>query len=112
MRLMTTVFGLGVLAAGIAAAASTYDVKLYDSVWVGSTELKKGDYKVEMKGDKAVFMSGKNAIEVPATVSKSDKKFGYNSFVTEGTKLVELDLGGTTDKIVFTQSAQGAAGSK
>ena len=107
MRLMTTVFGIGVLAAGIAAAASTYDVKLYDSVWVGSTELKKGDYKVEMKGDKAVFMSGKNAIEVPATVSKSDKKFGYTRLETanhDGMDTIEaIDLEDSNTRVTLGQ---------
>jgi hypothetical protein len=112
MKLIATTFGLGVFALGIAAAASSYDVKIYDPVWVGDTQLKKGDYKVEMKGDKAVFKTGKTSIEVPATVGKADKKFNGNSFVTEGTKLVELDLGGTTEKILFGSSAQGAAGSK
>ena len=112
MKFTRLTFGLGVLALGIGTAASSYDVKLYDPVWIGDTQLKKGDYKVEMKGDKAVFTMGKTSVEVPATVAKADRKYSGNSFVTEGSKLIELDLGGTTSKILFSPSAQGAAGSK
>jgi hypothetical protein len=96
---------LSTLALGIASAASSYDVTLYNTVSVGGTELKAGEYKVEMQGDKAVFKSGKKSFQIPATLSSGDKKFGSTSLLSSNSKLTEIDLGGTKDKIVFSAGA-------
>jgi hypothetical protein len=97
---------LSTLALGIASAASTYDVTLLDTFSVGKTELKAGDYKVEMQGDKAAFTLGKKTIMVPATLGKSDQPFTTTVFISQKSKLKEIDLGGTTDKIVFEVAAK------
>jgi hypothetical protein len=112
MKFMKLTFGLGALALGIASAASSYSLKLYDSVWIGGTQLKAGEYKVEMQGDKAVFKIGKSVVEVPATLGKSDRKYAWTSFVAEDSKLLEIDLGGTSAKILFSPGVQNANGSK
>lgn len=112
MKLTNLVFSLATLALGIAGAASTYNVKFYQPVWIGATELKPGDYKIEMQGDKAVFKSGKSSIEVPATMEKSDKKYNFTSFTSADSKISEIDLGGTATKIVFGPAAPGANASK
>ena len=86
---------------------------LYDAISVGTTQLKAGDYKVEMQGDKAVFKSGgKTVAEVPATMGASDKKYVYTSLSSKDSKLNEIDLGGTKSKIVFAPEAERAIGSK
>ena len=102
MKLTKLMFGLGTLALGVASAASSYNVKLYDPVRIGAAELKAGDYKVEMHGDKAVFKSGKNVVEIPATLETSDKKYNFTTLSSEGSKINEIDVGGTTVRIVFT----------
>lgn len=114
MKLKTAVFSLSMFAAGIASAASSgYSVTLYDAISVGSTQLKAGDYKVEMQGDKAVFKSGgKTVAEVPATMGANDKKYVYTSLSSKDSKLNEIDLGGTKSKIVFAPEAEHAIGSK
>jgi hypothetical protein len=99
--LTAQVLFLSTLALGIAHAASPYDITLSDSFSVGRTELKPGDYKVEMQGDKAVFTTGKKTIQVPATMAKSDQTFATTVFVSQHAKLREIDLGGTQDKILF-----------
>jgi hypothetical protein len=106
MKFMKLTFGLATLALGIASAASSYSVKLNDSVSIGSTQMKVGEYKVEMQGSKAVFKIGKTAVEVPATLVKSDQKYAVTSLVSEGTKLLEIDLGGTSEKILFSPAVQ------
>lgn len=103
------VFSLATLALGVAGAASSYSVKFREPVSIGATELKAGDYKVEMQGDKAVFKSGKTVVEVPATLEKSDKKYNFTSITSEGSKLTEIDLGGTNTKIVFGPASDGSA---
>lgn len=105
-------FGLASLALGVASAASTYSVKFYQPVMIGGTELKAGDYKVEMQGDKAVFKNGKNVIEVPATLEKSNTKYNFTSFTTADSKVSEIDLGGTSTKIVFGAAAPAGNASK
>ena len=70
VRLLGLACSLAALAA-LAGAASSYSVKFYDSVKIGTTELKPGDYKIEMQGDKAVFKKGKSVVEVPATVAQT-----------------------------------------
>jgi|SRR5579863_5058398 len=106
MKFMKLTFGLGILALGIASAASSYSVKINESMSVGSTQLKAGEYKVEMVGDKAVFKLGKSVVEVPATLGKSDRKYTYTELVSADSKLIEIDLGGTSSKILFSPAGQ------
>ena len=110
MNFMKLTFGLTILALGIASAASSYSFKLSNSVSIGSTQLKAGEYKVEMVGDKAVFKSGKSVVEVPATLGKSDQMYHYTALVSENSKIVEIDLAGTTSKILFSPAVQQNSG--
>jgi hypothetical protein len=110
MRLTTFAFGLSTLALGIASAASTHSLDLTHSVTIGSTELQAGSYKVEIQGDKATFKTGKTVIEVPATLGTSAKKYPTTGIVTSGPKLIEIDFGGTTEKILFSADAPQNAG--
>lgn len=103
-KFTTQLFCLATLSLGIANAA-TYDVTLPDNVSVGKTQLKAGDYKVEIQGDKAVFTIGKKSVQVPATLAKNDQPFGSTVFVSQHSKLQEIDLGGTQDKIIFNAAA-------
>lgn len=110
MKFVKLTFGFTALALGLASAASSHSFDLKKSVTIGSTQLQPGSYKVEMQGDKAVFKTGKSVVEVPATLGKSDQKFGTTGIVTVGPKLVEIDLGGTTEKILFSPKAGESAG--
>jgi hypothetical protein len=110
MKLIKLTFGLTTLALGVASAASSHNVDLKQSVTIGGTQLQAGQYKVEVQGDKATFKMGKNVVEVPATLGKSDQKYGTTGIVTDGGKLVEIDLGGTTDKILFSPKTGESAG--
>jgi len=71
-KFTTQLFCLATLAMGIAHAAP-YDVTLFANLSVGKTQLKAGDYTVEMKGDKAVFKCGKKTVEVLATLERTIK---------------------------------------
>jgi hypothetical protein len=106
MKFMKLTFGLGTLALGIASAASSYSVKINESMSIGGTQLKAGEYKVEMVGDKALFKIGKSVVEVPATLGKSDRMYPYTALVTENSKIVEIDFGGTTAKILFSPAVK------
>jgi len=110
MKFTTQLLCLSTLAIGIAAAASQYDVTLYNAASVGGTQLKAGSYRVEVQGDKAVFKLGKKTFEIPATLGQSDKKFSSTSLISADSKVTEIDLGGTKDKLMFSADAPASKG--
>lgn len=102
MRLSKLMLATGVLAfAGLASAAS-FD--LSSPAYVGQTELKAGHYKIDVQGDKAVFKSGKQSVEVPVTVDKGSKKFNETSIESSGSKIQTIHLGGTSTSITIKPS--------
>jgi hypothetical protein len=99
----------GILAVAVASAASSYNVSLASSTMVGQTQLKPGQYKVEVEGDKAVFKSGKNTVaEAPATAQQNPQKYSDTTLLTSGGKLEEIHVGGTNVRIVLKDSASGS----
>lgn len=100
---------LATLALAAASAASHYTLNLDTAQFAGDKELKPGEYRVEMSGDKAVFKSGKTVVEVPATLEKSERKYALTTYQSVDKKIQEIDLGGTATKIVFGSSASGSA---
>jgi hypothetical protein len=94
-------FALTTFAIGIASAASAYSVTITSITRVGQAELKPGDYKVAIEGDKAIFKHDKDTVEVPAKVEKGDKKYSDTVLETSGSQLQDILLGGTNLKIIF-----------
>jgi hypothetical protein len=105
MKLTKMLICASTLALGIATAASGYKVSLPSKMWVGSTELKAGDYRVEVSGNQATFKMGKESVQVPATVENSGTKFAETELDASQSKLQEIHIGGTSTKIVFTSGA-------
>ena len=114
MKMNKLMLGACVFSLGIATAASTYHVKIADPTWVGTTELKPGEYQVQVDGDKVTFKLGKNIVAVAAKVETSASKFNDTQMDirTENgqAKLKELDLGGTKSKIMLTDASAVEAG--
>jgi len=102
------------LALGVAAAGSNYSLNLESKVWVGDKELKAGDYKVTINGDKATIKSGKTVIEVPAKVEASSNKYAVSTIdtKTQGGKVMlqEIHVGGTTTRIILQADQSTAHG--
>ena len=113
MKFTKLALGLTTFALAIASAASTHTVTFNDAVWVNGTKMKAGNYSVEVTGDKAIFKMGKSVVESPVTLEKADKKFGQTSSIVTDSKVKEIDLGGTTSKLIFaTGTGEGAASGK
>jgi hypothetical protein len=112
MKSIKLAFGLTTFALAMASAASSYNVNFVTPVWVGGTKLNAGQYKVEVSADKATFKSGKNVVELPVTQEKNDRKFSVTSTTIADSKVKEIDLGGTTTKLVFAAGSEGAASGK
>ena len=98
-------FGFTTLALAIASAAS-YRVTLFQDSIVAGTELKAGEYKIELKDNKAVVKGGKSVVEADVKVETSDQKFSsttvrYTNADGGKLKIQEIRLGGTNSIIVF-----------
>ena len=96
----------GSLAAAVASAASMYRVNIGQAFMLGSSEMKAGDYKIEVDGGKAVFMDGKhNAGSAAVKEETGDEKFTRTTVrYSNGDgkfHLQEIHIGGTKTKLVF-----------
>ena len=99
----------GVLAMAVASAASSYTITLFEPSVIGSSELKPGDYRVEVNGDKAVIRAGRNRVEATVKVESGAEKFA-KTVVKYGTgdgkyRLQEIRLAGTKTTLMFGNDA-------
>ena len=114
---MRKVLPIFLVVAGLAVAGTrSYTVSLTRPNMLGTTELKPGDYKIEVDGDKAILRQGKMQTESPVKVEEADTKFENNAvrYVTSADgklRIQEIRLGGTRTKLVFG-TADGGAGSQ
>src|SRR5258708_38679706 len=93
--------GLAVATAG----SSSYTIQLSEKAVVAGKELKPGEYKVQVDGDKATIKNSNQTAEATVKVETSDQKFSrstvrYNN--ADGKYRVEqIQLGGTKTTLVF-----------
>jgi len=96
-----------VLAGLAVASAKTYTVNLFQSAMVGNTELKPGEYKVEVVDQKAVIRNGKIESQAPVKVETGEAKYDTTTvrFSNADGKMhvQEIRLGGTKTKLVFNE---------
>ena len=104
MRKLFIGFATFALAIGM-AASTNYKVNLLQTSVLNGKELKAGEYKIEIDGNKAVLKSGKTSIEAGVKVETSDSKFSSTSvryLSGDGKyKIQEIRLGGTNTRLVF-----------
>ena len=109
-KALAVIFALGI---SVVYAASTYHVTLYKPTTINGTQLKPGDVKLELQGDKVVIKQGKTSVESSVTVENGSHKFDASSvgYVGDSTnnQIQEIRLGGTTTKLLFEAGAKSAA---
>ncbi len=97
-------FAFATLALAV-ASAKTYDVTLLRPAVLAGTELKAGDYRLDVQDTKVVLSKGKVSVESAVKVEKADSKFSSTvvRFGDDGGKLriEEIRLGGSNLKLVF-----------
>jgi hypothetical protein len=108
MKMTKLTLCFGTLVLGVASAASSYTVNLTADLTAGSTQLKAGTYKLEVEGNQAIFKQGKTSTTIPVAVEKAPSAFRYTLVDTRDSKLLEIDLRGTTTKLVFGSSQRGS----
>jgi hypothetical protein len=106
MNVSKLLLGLGTVGLAVASAASSYEVVFSQPTWVGTTQLKEGTYKLTVKDGEAKFTSGKTVAEAPATLEKGEHKVSFTEVQTSDSRIKEIRLAGTDQKLVF-KSAQG-----
>jgi hypothetical protein len=87
------------------ASAKTYTVTLFQPAVVAGTELKPGDYKLEVNHTKVVLKKGKQKVETAVKVETSESRFPATTvrFSNGDGKYTvrEIWLGGTNTRLVF-----------
>jgi hypothetical protein len=105
MKLTKLMLSFGTLALAVASAASSYHFSIFQPSIFAGKELKPGDYKLQVNGDKAIVKMGKETLEATVKVENGTEKFSETSLrysTADGKMTVqEIRLGGTTTKLVF-----------
>ena len=102
-----SILAFATFALAVASAASTYTVTFFQPVVINGQNLKPGDYKVQLDGDKVSIRQGKSVTEVPVKVENSDNKFVTTSVRLNGSQVEENRLGGTHTRLVFEKTGTG-----
>ena len=86
------------------ASAKTFTINIFEPAVLGATELRAGEYRLELTGNKIVVRSGKLAVEANVTVQKMPNLNKANSMrieITGGKRLIrDIRLGGTDLELV------------
>jgi len=98
-------FGFSFLALAVASAASSYNVTFYEPVMINGSELKPGDYKLELKDKTAVIKQGKTTTEAPVTVQNDSQKYQRTAVRMNGMQVEAIRIGGTSTRIVFDKTS-------
>jgi len=97
-KLLTGLFCMSVMALSAFGAGLTVTTPIF----AGATQLKPGDYKFEMQGDKVVFKEGKTVIaEVAATSETAAKKYSDTTYESTDGKITAIRVGGSATRIVL-----------
>ena len=107
MKLFAFVVCLGTVVMA-AANANTYKVTFFEKFTVASTELKPGEYKLDVNGDTArLSLGGKMMAETKVQVEASGPKFEKTTvrYDNPGGKyrIMEIRLGGTNTRLIFNE---------
>ena len=101
---MKKAFFLMITLAIAIASAKTYEVTLFQPSVLKGTELKPGEYKLDIEGSKIVLKSGKVAVESEVTVETSPQKIGRTTVRLEAVdgknQIREIRVGGTNLKVI------------
>ena len=102
------VLAFGILALAV-ASAENYRVTLSQPSTVKGTQLKAGEYRLNLENLKLTMVSGKQSVEVAVKVETMDKKYDSTAvrYTGAGEKqtISEIRIGGTKTKLVFEEQS-------
>jgi|ERR1700722_15491225 hypothetical protein len=97
--------GFASLALAVASAATSYDVTFYQPVMINGSELKAGDYKLELNDKTAVIKHGDSVTEAPVTVTNKGQKYERTAVRLNRRQVEEIRIGGTNTRVVFDKTS-------
>jgi hypothetical protein len=84
-------------------AAQKFNLRVFQPARLSGTELRPGDYRLELTDNRVVLKSGKTAIEATATVQSGDQKFSATTLKINQGAIEEIRLGGTNTTLIFNR---------
>jgi hypothetical protein len=99
------IFALAASAGSIPLKINSFTINLMQPATVQGQELKAGEYRLTINGEKMTFVKGKVTVEVPVKVEQVEQKFDTTSVRYTGTEkmqITEIRVGGTKTKLVFS----------
>ena len=108
MRKLFIGFATFALAVAMGASSSSFRLNLLQPSVINGQELQPGEYRVELKDNKAIVSKGKKSVaESEVKVETSDSKFNSTSVrYNNGDgkyKVQEIRVGGTNTRLVFNE---------
>jgi hypothetical protein len=106
MKLSKLFVCLGTVAMAIVSAATHFTLNLTYPSTVAGTELKPGQYRLEILGEKAMIQAPRTpAVEAPVKMMEGDQKYSATtirySMVDGKYRIDEIHLAGTKTRVVF-----------
>ena len=102
------VLAFAILALAV-ASAENYRVTLSQPSTVKGTQLKAGEYRLNLENSKCTLVSGKQTVEVPVKVETVEKKYDTTAvrYTGAGEKqsITEIRIGGTKTRLVFEEQS-------
>jgi hypothetical protein len=96
--------GMFLVLALSAMHAETFWLEIYKPVYLGGQELKTGEYKLDLQGDKLTFKRGKLTVESKVKVETLGEKARATKLICElvGEKMVigAIQMKGSATKLV------------
>lgn len=92
--------------AGVSLASAASHTVTFVQATIGKSQaVKAGDYRLDLKENSVVIVSGNKKIEVPAKIENGSTKFKRTQVIyhqDEGKFVVhEIQVGGTTETVTF-----------
>lgn len=108
------ILSFATVALAAVSAADSYRVTLFQPSVVNGTTLKPGEYRVEVKENKATIKGEGNKVEADVRTEASADKFGSTAvrYTNDGGryKVEEIRVGGTKTKLIFATPETRPAG--
>jgi hypothetical protein len=97
------------VAAALGASSSAYRINLDKPAMVSGAELKPGEYRLEVNGDRVTISNKKTTVDASAQVENAGDKFRATTMCCIGDdgkyNLQEIRIGGTNQKILLSSQA-------
>ena len=95
------ILALAAAFAGTVPSVRSYHITLAQAAVVNGTDLKAGEYRLNVDTSKITLVNGKLSVEAPAKIETVEKKFDDTAIRYSGRVIAEIRIGGTKTKIVL-----------